>query len=183
MLLWKQNIIMLNSTIWLSERAPSWENVCVFRTGTTRFTLIPGRLRLENRENLEIWLSLRLYRRAYPLHAHSLPDQFRSENQFLQAVVAVIDRKPILRGQEVPCRHSGTGGGSRGTFWAAWGSKILKLLKFALLWAFWGRQEPIWKSEVKNFQNIFESINLKSWNFNIFWYFFFQSALEFQREQ
>ena len=38
----------------------------------------------------------------YPLHAHSLPDQFRSENQFLEAVSSATDRKSIPRGQYYP---------------------------------------------------------------------------------
>ena len=44
---------------------------------------------------------------------------FGVKKQFLEAVASVIDRKTIARGQEDPCRHSGAGGGSRGTFGAA----------------------------------------------------------------
>ena len=40
------------------------------------------------------------------------------KKQFLMAVVAVIDRETIARGPEDPRRHSGTGGNSRGAFWA-----------------------------------------------------------------
>ena len=79
-----------------------------------------GRLRLENHENIEIWVFFSLLQIEHILCTRSASrTNFGVKNQCLQAVVAVIDRKSIARGQEDPCRHSVTGGGSRGTFWVA----------------------------------------------------------------
>ena len=55
-----------------------------FRSRWRGSGVIPGRLRLENHQNLEMFPSLRLYSRsAYPFHAHSAPDQFRSKKSVL----------------------------------------------------------------------------------------------------
>ena len=79
-----------------------------------------GRLRLENLENLEIYLSLGLLHTEHILCTRTASrTTFGVKNQFLEVVTAVIDRETIARGQEVPRRHSGAGGGRRGMFWAA----------------------------------------------------------------
>ena len=79
-----------------------------------------GRLRLENLEILEICPSLDLLHIEHILCTRTASrTNFGVKNQFLEAVVAAIDRKSIIRGPEDLCRHSGTGGGSRGAFWAA----------------------------------------------------------------
>ena len=74
-----------------------------------------GRLRLENHENLEICPSLSLLQIEHILCTRTASrTNFGVKNHFLENVVAAIDRESIARGPEDPCRHSGTGGGSRG---------------------------------------------------------------------